>query len=881
MILKRIITFNVLLYLLCCNPILAQEENSLLSVSLKNQRLDSLISCLSKLSGYEFSYNPLIIPADTIISVEYENKSLKDILEDFRKYGISYTKMEEHIILKKTEEAAFPGKESIKKNKYTVSGYIWDSETGEALIGATIVDKQTGAGAMTNGYGFFSLTLDEGEYELISSFLGYKRSEDSLVLDKDKYMVINLEQSVASLEEIVVVSGKDNISSRQAGTGEFSLKSSDISGIQGFLGQSDVIKSLQTMPGINFYGDGSTIFYVRGGAGDQNMILIDEAPVYNPAHMLGLFSVFTVESLNSIKVYKGDMPASLGGRISSVIDVKLKEGNSNKLSFHGNTSPVLTSLNLEGPLFNKKSTFYLSARRSHFKWLLGNQNENIELLHFFDFNLKTNFRLNTKNRLFLSLYSGSDNFKNRTNNLRSNGITWKNLAGNLRWNHVFGDRLFSNTSIIISNYDYNLYTSYEENQRWNTGISIASLKSDFSFYLSPGHTYRAGFALSLHSYSPGNYYSGSNPDPLARGVPAKNALENVLYFDFENEIFTGVVLNYGIRWSIWNNLGPTTEYIYDDAYQPVDTLVYTSHRKYNTYSVIEPRINLNYSINHNLSASLSFSHNAQFEHLISNSISPFTSLEAWLPAAPNIKPSTSDQVSAGISFHTGENKYSFDLEYYNKVMHNYISYVDHAYMLFNPHVEGELRYGKGKSYGIECLARKNAGNLTGWISYTWSRTILDINDLNDDKPFPSRYDRPHNLNVHIDLRILPVWLLSTNWIYCSGSPITTPTGFYYYKGYQVPFYDSRNNDRLPDYHRLDLSTEIRLNRQGSSFEHSLKIALYNAYGRKNPFTINFNKIIEDSGALIVPTERSEPPELNASMMYVHGVVPSISYQFKF
>ena len=881
MILKRITTFSVLLYLLCCNSLFAQEENSLISVSLKTQRLDSLISYLSNITGYEFSYSPLIIPADTVISVEYENKTLRYILDDFRKYGVAYTIMEEHIILKKSEETGTHDNKLIKKNKYTLSGYIRDSETGEALIGATIVDRQSGAGAMTNGYGFFSLTMDEGEYELTSSFLGYTQSELSLVLNDDKHMSVTLGQGFARLEEIVVVSGKENISSHEAGTGEFSLKPGEVSKIQGFLGQSDVIKSLQTMPGINFYGDGSTIFYVRGGAGDQNMILIDEAPVYNPAHMLGLFSVFTVESLNSIKVYKGDMPASLGGRVSSVIDVKLKEGNSNKLSFHGYTSPVVTSLNLEGPLFNKKSTFYLSARRSHFKWLLGNQNQNVELLHFADFNLKTNFRLNNKNRLYLSVYSGSDHFKNKNSNLRSNGIVWQNLAGNLRWNHVFGNRLFSNTALIISNYDYNLYTSYELNQRWNTGISIASLKSDFSFYLSPGNTYRTGLAFSVHSYSPGNFYSGSNPDPLAKGVPAKNASENALYFDFENEIFTGVVLNYGVRWTLWNNLGPTTEYVYYDSYQPVDTLVYNDSRKYNSYSVIEPRISLNYNINRSISASLSYSHNAQFEHLISNSISPFTSLEVWLPAGPNIKPSTSDEVSAGLSFIYGENKFSLDLEFYNKVMHNYISYVDHAYMLFNPHVEGELRYGQGRSYGVETLVRKRSGNPTGWISYTWSRTILDIKDLNNDNPFPSRYDRPHNLNVHLDLRILPRWSFSANWLYCSGSPITTPTGFYYYKGYQVPFYDSRNNDRLPDYHRLDLSTEIKLNRQGSSYEHSLKIALYNAYGRKNPFTINFNKIIEDSGALTVPADRSELPELQSSMMYVHGIMPSISYQFKF
>ncbi|MBS0012200.1 MAG: TonB-dependent receptor plug domain-containing protein, partial [Bacteroidales bacterium] len=651
--------------------------------------------------------------------------------------------------------------------------------------------------------------------------------------------------------------------------------------IQGFLGQSDVIKSLQTMPGINFYGDGSTIFYVRGGARDQNMILVDEAPVYNPAHMLGFFSVFTTASLNSIKVYKGNMPASYGGRISSLIDVKLKEGNIDGLSLHGNTGPIATTLNMEGPLFKQKSTYYISARRSHFKWIFSGQNENIELLHFHDFNIKYNYRLNNNNRLFFSLYSGADKFKNRNNNQSSSGIGWNNLACNLRWNHVFGDRMFSNTSIILSNYDYKLHTSFEDNKRWNTGISLAALKTDFSFYASPGNTYRAGLVLSSHNYSPGNYYSGSKPDPLARGVPVKRADENVIYLDFENEIAGGLRLNYGLRWTNWYNRGPTTEYVYDENYRPIDTINYSSNKKYNSYSVLEPRLNLSYSVTGHIKTSLSYTHNVQFEHLITNSISPFTSLEVWLPAGPNIKPASSDQVSLGFSMSSQNSSYSFDIELYNKVINNYVSYVDHAYMLFNPHVESELRYGRGRSYGLETLLRKSTGNPTGWISHTWSRTILDINDLNNNKPFPSRYDRPHNFSAHIDWYLLPGCLFSASWTFCSGSPITTPTGFYYYKGYQVPFYDTRNNDRLPDYHRLDLSTEIRLNKEGSAKRHSLKIALYNAYGRKNPFTINFNKIINDSGALKVPSDRSEEPELQSSMMYVHGAVPSITYHFNF
>ena len=881
MTMHKILIIMTLMILTCPVSTIAQETEQPVSLHLNNQRIDSVLSALEKESGYRFSYDPMLIPVDSVISVHYDNIPLKSILDEFIKLGITYTIMDDHIILKKSVQTPLHGKEPASADKYTLSGYIRDSETGEALIGATISDEVTGRGAMTNGYGFFSLTLEEGYYELRSSFLGYSRDQIKLILNKDKYIEIELEQGLKRLEEIVVVSDKNMDYAPEHGTGEFFLEPSDVVNIQGFLGQSDVIKSLQTMPGINFYGDGSTIFYVRGGARDQNMILIDEAPVYNPAHMLGLFSVFTVASLNSIKVYKGNMPASFGGRISSVIDVKLKEGNINGATFHGDTGPVATTLNLEGPLFNGKSTYYVSARRSHFRWILSSQINTIEKLHFHDFNIKYNYRLNNRNRIFLSVYSGADKFKNRNNNGNSSGISWSNLAGNFRWNHVFGERLFSNTSFILSNYDYNLYTSYEDNNRWNTGISLASLKSDFSFYASPGNTFKAGISFSGHNYSPGNYYSGSNPDPLARGVPEKQAVENAVYLDFENRILPGMRINYGLRLTGWSNRGPGTEYIYNDNYQPVDTLIYSSGKKYNTYTVIEPRLKLYFDLTGGISANLSYTHNVQFEHLISNSISPFTSMEVWLPAGPNIKPSSSDQIAFGLGFTTKDELYSFDIEAYSKVIDNYVSYVDHAYMLFNPYVEGELRYGEGRSYGIETLLRKSAGNPSGWISYTWSRIILDINDINDDRSFPSRYDRPHNFNAHIDWNILPGWLLSANWTFTSGSPITTPTGFYYYNGYQVPFYDYRNNDRLPEYHRLDLSTEIRLNKEGSGYEHSLKLALYNAYGRKNPFTINFNKIIDDSGALKVPADRSGLPELNSSMMYVHGMVPSITYHFKF
>lgn len=842
-----------------------------------NITVSQLFEHIEKNSDYKFSYNPSKIPTDKDLILPSNEMKMQEIISLLKKSGIGLSKRGDHVIVKHIEIPE-PIEE---KHFFTLRGYIKDKENDESLIGASVAIRSKGKGTISNGYGFYSLHLEQGVYDLTYSFIGYKPINKKVDLHANQLLNINLEKQEQKIEEVTIVVDESEQRYRSLHKGKSSFSVNELKNMPGMTGSPDVIKSLQSIPGINFYSDGSTIFHVRGGARDQNLLLIDEAPVYNPAHMLGIFSVFSPDALNSVEIYRGDMPAVYGGRLSSVIDIKTIEGNSEQLSFNGNTGPVTTALNLEGPLLRKKGSFFVSGRRSHLKWLLGRDSESIEQLYFSDFNLKANYRFNPNNRIFLSFYSGIDRFKNREARLRSSGISWTNFAGNLRWNHVFGDRLFSNTSLIASNYDYNLYTSYQLNQRWNAGISLLALKSDFSFYINPSHTLKYGIYLGAHSYFPGHYLSGDDPDPLRPGVPNKYARENAFYISYDLKLSRIIDVRTGIRFGTWNNIGATTEFVYGENNEVSDTLNYGDKEAYNRFSFFEPRVNLGFNFSKTWKAKLAYSRNTQFEFLISNSISPFTSLEVWLPAGPNVKPMFSDQLTAGLSFFPQVLNFNINAEVFYKKISNYMSYEDHADMIFNPNVETELRYGQARAYGAELVLKTSMERWEGWITYAWTRSLLRIQDINNLKEFPAGYDRPHSLNIFAEYDITQRWNVSASWFYASGSPFTSPTGYYYYLDHQVPYYLQRNNDRLPEYHRLDIATSIRLNQLEAKNQHVLLLSVFNLYGRKNPFNINFNKMLDGNGNIVVPKDYSSIPELEKTMMYLFGAVPSISYQFEF
>lgn len=873
-------SLKIIVYLLCMHSMLSfgqRDSNVVIHFPNVSMKISEVLEFVSSATGYEFSYNPSTIPLDSTISFSGKDIKLNEFLEMLHSYNISSQLSDQHIILKTINQKP----KTPVRQFFTISGYLKDAENSEALIGANVIISETGKGTTTNGYGFFSLNLPEDEYELLFSYLGYSIARKEIILKENINIDIGLEYLSTEIEEVKIISDEFDRLNSGIKQGKIELPVNSIRKMPGFLGESDIIKSLHSLPGISFYSDGSTIFHVRGGARDQNLLLIDEAPVYNPAHLLGIFSVFTPDALNSVDVYKGDMPAKFGGRLSSVIDVKMKEGNGNRFVFSGNTSPVATTLNMEAPLINKKGSFYISGRRSHLKWILNKSSPNLDQLYFTDLNIKTNYRLNEKNRLFFSIYAGVDKFRNRDRVLQSSGISWLNAAANIRWNTVIKNSLFVNTSLIFSQYDYNLYTSYELNNRWNSSIGLSALKSDFSWYINPENTLKFGFYSGSHRYFPGNFLSGNKETPLVAGVPEKYTSENAIYVNAEMSVGPASSISYGFRLVRWANRGPGYEFVYNLLDEVSDTLEYQRGTKYNSFISFEPRIRYTYRITKQIQGNLSLSRNTQFEHLISNSISPFTSLEVWLPAGPNIKPITADQVSAGFTWKSGRENIYFNADFFFKKMSNYISYTDHAYMLFNPNVDRELLYGSARAYGGEFIIKKTRGKWDGWVSYVYTRTLAKISEINDGNEFPARYDRPHTLSAYLFYQAKPGLNFSMNWIYSTGAPFTTPTGYYYYNGYQVPYYGTRNNDRLPDYRRMDVACEIRLNKPEKPNEHLLKISVFNFFGWKNPFSINFNKILDDAGNIIIPANYYNSPDYTTTMMYIYSVIPSVSYHFKF
>jgi hypothetical protein len=867
---------TIFLFHISCFLLLAQTP--FVSYKAEQKELTEVLNDLSELTGYRFSYNPSRVNTGVKVTVDINAADIGEALQFLAAHNISYRILKSHIVLK---PAPITPVESVDKKEArpTLSGRITDASDGEALIGATIAVVGTGMGTITNGYGYFFLNLPEGSYDIRISYVGYDPVSAHINLISDKTADHALSLSSRSIEEVSIVYNPMDSMMNPATAGSDNL---DVSrGMQGFTGEPDVIKTLTSMPGISFFSDGSSLFYVRGGDRDQNMILIDEAPVYNPAHLLGIFSLFPPAVLNNVLVYKGEMPASFGGRLSSVIDIKMKEGNSKELSFSGNTSPLSTTLMLEAPLNNQKGSFLLSARRSHLRWLLKESAPGVENLYFSDLNMKFNLQLNEKNRLYVSGYFGSDKYQNRTGRFQSDGLGWQNAALTVRWNHFFGNRLFLNTSFIASEYDYQLFTSYERKNRWESGIALLGLKTDFSYYLNPNATLRFGAFLGNHWYSPGNFMSGNKPDPLVAGVPKKKTAENVLYFSGEHEIGEKFSLRYGLRLTGWLGIGPATEYAYDEFFQPTDTLFYTSGDVYSKLSSVEPRLSLLFKPADYLTARLSYSRNGQFEYLISNSVSPFTSLEVWLPAGPNIRPMSSDQLSGGVNLHNTTARLDLSADFYLKKIHNYIGYTDHAYMLFNPQVESELRYGTGLSRGLEIAVKKRGDRYTASVNYSRSTTMLTIRGVNNGDPYPASHDRPHTLNLSAEYRISPRFSISASWVYASGSPFTVPSGYYIYNNYRVPYYAGRNNSRLPDYHRFDVLASFRLNRLTAKNEHLMNFSIFNLYGQKNPFNIYFNKVMDDYGNLLIPMDHKGEIEYQPGMLYVYGVIPTISYHFAF
>ncbi|MEI7490654.1 MAG: TonB-dependent receptor [Bacteroidota bacterium] len=878
----------LLIFIFLVSGLNAQILDKPISIHIKNKPLPEALKAISVEGNINFSYNPQSIPSGKTVSINCRKKPLKEVLDAILKpAGITFFELEDQVVLKAPAAGLIPPQEEHTKTlrHITISGYIREKSSGEVLIGANVYASGTAYGTNTNSYGFYSLTLPEGSYLLNYSFLGFKEIKEELDLKGDRRISKEMEEARLDIKEVEVKPKETASDIRRSQLSDFNFSNKTLASLPGFAGAPDILKALQAVPGIRSYGDGSSLFYVRGGNSDQNLLLLDETPIYNPSHLFGFFSALSPDAVNDIQVYKGDFPPRFGGRLSSVVDVKAREGNMKRFGFSGNLGPYASNISIEGPIWKNHASFFISGRLSTLNWLNYLLNDQPAFnIQFYDINAKLNLIANDNNRFYITFYTGRDDF-NRVNTsaYRTFGISWNNILGTARWNHVFNKKLFSNTTLNYSRYNYYLYTSEKQQSFWTSSIANLSLKSDFTWFLNPGNTLRAGMEVTNYQSNPGNLNKGEDKSTTSAGtvVPKYHSMEYVLYLGNEQKIGNHLVLKYGLRLPLWQDFGPSTVYAFDANYQLIDSAKYKQNICYYTYISPEPRLSIIYNITDRTSLKFGYSRNTQFIQQLSNSTGPFTSLDVWAPCGPNIPAQKADQWALGYYQKFSRERLLFTAEIFYKAYTDHLDYKDHANLLYNPLIEGELRFGKAWAYGLELMLRKSEGRLTGWISYTWSRSLVQTNSVNNSEPYPSNFDSPKDICINMSYDNHRHWAFSAVWYYHTGSPITTPTGFYYNNGYSVPVYGARNNSRLPDYHRLDLSVTYRISKPEKRFQQNLILTLYNAYGRYNPFSLNFNRIMDSNGNLVVPMNLQGGYQLVPTTLSVAGIIPSINYQFKF
>ncbi|MBD2699997.1 TonB-dependent receptor [Spirosoma sp. BT702] len=766
----------------------------------------------------------------------------------------------------------------------TVSGYIKDAANGEGLIGVSVYVKETGTGAVTNNYGFYGVTLQPGTYSLVISYVGYAKQTKTVALsDKNVRLDLELEQEGKDLQEVIVSTKRedDNVKNIEMSVNRIDVKT--LQRIPALLGEVDVIRSIQLLPGVSTVGEGATGFNVRGGSIDQNLVLLDEAPVYNSSHLFGFFSVFNPDAVKDVKLIKGGIPSNYGGRIASILDVRLKEGNAKKPELNGGIGLIFSRLSYERPLFKGKGSFIVAGRRSYAD-ILAQPFLNSDLkgakFYFYDLTAKGNYRINDKNTVFLSGYLGRDVFGSDF------GFNWGNTTLSARWNHVFSDRLFLNTTAYYSNYDYSLNTDLKgkrPNDFFKTDSRIVdySLKPDFSLFLGK-NTITFGGQSIYHDFQPGMATAASGGSVRTFGLESKYALENALYVGNEQQLTPKLQLQYGLRYSLFNYVGPGEAYVFQtdvpfgQRREVITTLSYKGNKTIKTYGNWEPRFSAKYELNGNTSLKLSYNRLAQYIHLISNT-SASTPLDIWTPSTNNIAPQIGDQIAAGYFKNFGKNGQEFEasVEVYYKWLQNQIDYIDGASLILNKYLEGDLLKGKGRAYGAEFFIKRNTGVVNGWISYTLAKTERQVAGINNGDWYPTRFDKRHTLTsvLLFDPPNAKRWSFSATFTLASGTPATFPTNRFEFGDFVVPhnYENARNNYRIPAYHRLDLAATLQgRKRPGKKKEDNWVFSVYNAYARKNPFSVYFQP-------------NADNPRVTEAIRYsvFATIIPSVTYNFKF
>ncbi len=765
---------------------------------------------------------------------------------------------------------------SLSQERFTISGFIQDFESGESLIGVSIYESKSFKGTSTNQYGFYSLTLGKGEYEIVYSFIGYKTITKTIKLDKNIRTNISLKTNAILTKEIIVEGERLDKNVASSNMSQVKLKVESVKELPVILGEVDVLKSAQLLPGIQSGGEGNSGLYVRGGGPDQNLILLDEAVVYNAAHLFGFFSVFNADAIKDMNIIKGGMPAEYGGRLSSVIDITMKDGNNKKFQADGGIGLLSSRLTLQGPIQKEKSSFIVSGRRTYIDVLAQPfMNEENAFsgsgYYFYDLTTKVNYKLSDKNRLYLSGYFGRDvfDFINSDNGIGIS-IPWGNATTSLRWNHLFNDKLFVNTSVIFTDYRFQFNIAQSDFEfKIYTGINDWNTKVDFLYQPNQRNTIRFGTNYTYHKFIPGNATGRSGDvDFSPDEVYTQYSNEGALYFSNDVELTDEIKAHLGLRYSSFQYKGNITfrEYIKSDL---------TGEN--NNYRNIEPRASLRYRLNTNNSIKMAFTQNYQYIHLASLS-SLSLPADLWVPSSKDIKPKFSTQYALGYFKNFKENMYETSVEAYYKEITNLIEYKEGVLPEDNTNTNSDdaFVFGDGDSYGVELLIKKNKGKTTGWIGYTLSKTTKYFDNVNNGNPFPAKYDRRHDISVTATHKLNDKWSLSTVFVYATGNSITLPTERYVIGGDVYTEYTSRNGYKMPPYHRLDIGATFTP-KPKRKYESSWNFSIYNVYSRKNPYFIYFALESDDNNGSI--QNGNITPK--AYQVSIFPILPSITWNFSF
>jgi len=767
----------------------------------------------------------------------------------------------------------------VAQKKYTISGYAKDVQNGETLIGATISIKGNTKAITSNQYGFYSITLLEGNYELTCSYAGYQPKLKDVKLDADQQLNFEL-ITKGALQELIISSKKTDGNIKTAQMGRFVLPIDQIKALPAFLGETDLLKTIQLLPGVRNAGEGSAGLYVRGGGPDQNLILLDDAIVYNTGHLFGFFSIFNSDAIKNVSLIKGGMPAQYGGRLSSVLDISMKEGNDKKFQVEGGLGLIASRISVQGPIKKDKASFIISARRTYIDALTKpfvkrSSQYYGSSYYFYDVNAKVNYRFSDKDRLYISGYFGRDVF-DFVNGKRSLDlqIPWGNATGTVRYNHIFNNKLFGNTSLIFNNYNFTFQAAQNNfNIQLASGIRDETIKQDFDLYPFTGHKIKFGGLFTYHKFTP-SVLSGTQDTVVFKPQNAqdKYAREGALYVQDDWDVSNKIKINAGLRYSLFQQTGPYNIYTTDADGNRIDSAVYKTGQVVKPYGGLEPRFTMRYGINDETSLKVSVTRNLQYIHLVSNSATTLPT-DLWVPSTYRVSPQESWLYAAGLFKNFSDNMFETSVELYYKTMQNQIEYKEGYTPNTLEDTENFFTFGKGWSYGSEFFVNKTRGKLTGWVGYTLSWVWRKFPDLNSGEKYPAKYDRRNDISVVAMYQLNNRWKFSSVFVYATGNATTLPQRFYLVNGILTQEYSSINEYRLPPYHRLDLAATYSPKKNESrNLKTEWVFSIYNVYNRKNPYFIYFDQ----NGSAYDGTLQVQGKQVS-----IFPVITSITWNFKF